>query len=338
MPTEDKFPLWQHSRGSWAKKIDGKTHYFGRDKQEALARYELFLEERKAGLTHGPLTIRELLNSFLQQKDSQVESGELKRETFALYKMACTLIAEHFGRLRVVCTIKAHEMTKFRAELAKKYKPHTLKLRVSCIRMIFLYAYEEELISKQIKFGEMKAPKPRLLKESRIARKRPLTPAEAQYLLGRVTGPVRCMVLLGLNCALGAMDMAALRPEHVRGEWCQLPRPKTGAPRKAWLWPITRENLMLPLGPHHSIRDKLHNALVEAGVDVTVYSLRHTAIDIASQVGDVLATKVLAGHVDDSITADYIHSMDPGRIIRVCQHIWDTLFGAHTEKLKVVGA
>jgi len=34
-----RFPLWLHPSGQWCKKHQGKFHYFGADKDEALKRY-----------------------------------------------------------------------------------------------------------------------------------------------------------------------------------------------------------------------------------------------------------------------------------------------------------
>jgi hypothetical protein len=69
------FPLFPHATGRWAKKINGKLHYFGAwaDPNAALAKY---LEQKQAlhsGRKHrdetgGAYTVKEVCNRFLNEK------------------------------------------------------------------------------------------------------------------------------------------------------------------------------------------------------------------------------------------------------------------------------
>lgn len=84
------YPLFPHASGQWAKKIQGKLHYFGAwaDPQAALERYVKQKDNLLAGLppTSGDdLTIRELVNRFLTSKKRLVESGELAPITWDDY-------------------------------------------------------------------------------------------------------------------------------------------------------------------------------------------------------------------------------------------------------------
>ena len=56
-----KFPLFLHARGLWAKKIRGRTRYFGRDKDAALAEYVRTREDLEAGRVPRPKSDDELI-------------------------------------------------------------------------------------------------------------------------------------------------------------------------------------------------------------------------------------------------------------------------------------
>src|SRR5262245_29345834 len=101
-PTPD-FPLFPHAAGVWAKKIRGKLYYFGKwdDPQGALAKYL----EQKVALHAGRkpredaegLTVKELVNRFLNAKQALVDAGELTTLTWGDYKTACDEIIGALG-------------------------------------------------------------------------------------------------------------------------------------------------------------------------------------------------------------------------------------------------
>ena len=55
----DKFPLWLHPNRQWAKKIHGRTRYFGTNRDAALKEYVRTREDRKPAATprHPNLTV-----------------------------------------------------------------------------------------------------------------------------------------------------------------------------------------------------------------------------------------------------------------------------------------
>src|SRR6516164_3959593 len=103
-----EFPLTAHPAGCWCKKIRGKLHYFGpwSDPDAALKKY---LEQkddlhagREARQDAKALTVKELVNQFLNAKKALRESGELTNRTWMNYKYACDVLVDHLKRGRLV--------------------------------------------------------------------------------------------------------------------------------------------------------------------------------------------------------------------------------------------
>src|SRR5437764_1493612 len=90
-PSPD-FPLFPHATKRWAKKIRGKMHYFGPwdDPDGALKKYLEQKDDLHAGRKPRPdadaLTVKDVVNSFLNGKQALLDAGELSPRTCADYK------------------------------------------------------------------------------------------------------------------------------------------------------------------------------------------------------------------------------------------------------------
>ncbi len=253
----DDFPLFPHATKRWAKKIKGKTHYFGpwSDPQAAMARYLAERDDLQAGRVpravlnngNGP-AIRDLCNSFLTSKKLLVENNELSARQFADYFGICERLVDTFGRERLVSDLRSEDFDKLRAKLARGTKIKsvgvvTLANLVRLSRIVFKFGFDSDLIDKPVKFGPgFKAPAKKLLRADRHAR--PLRMLEAEQLRTIITAanpPMKAMVLLGINCGFGNTDCAKLPHTAIDldGGWITFPRPKTAVLRRCPLWPET---------------------------------------------------------------------------------------------------
>ncbi len=98
-PTPD-FPLFPHATGYWAKKIRGKLYYFGpwSEPAAALKKYVEQKDDLHAGRRprpdRGEVTVRDICNAFLNQKQLLVDSGELSPRTWREYKVVGDMLVE----------------------------------------------------------------------------------------------------------------------------------------------------------------------------------------------------------------------------------------------------
>src|SRR5271165_2996324 len=81
------FPLTAHPAGYWCKKIRGKLHYFGKwaDPDSALEEYlkvkDALHAGRKPRLDPEAITVKGVVNAFLNHKQDLMDSGELSART-----------------------------------------------------------------------------------------------------------------------------------------------------------------------------------------------------------------------------------------------------------------
>jgi integrase len=245
------FPLFAHAVGQWAKKIRGKTHYFGAvsDPDAALRKYTAERDDLHAGRTprtrREGLTVRELVNRFLTSKKTLMDSGELSPRTWSHYYGTFERLVEIIGKDRFVTDLASDDFEKLRGELAKGRGAHALSGEVQRIRTLFKYAWEESLIETPVRFGTtFKKPSKKIMRQARHeSGPRMLEAADLRKLLAAAGDSVKAMILLGLNAGFGQTDVASLpiAALDLEGGWVNFPRPKTGIARRCPLWPETVE-------------------------------------------------------------------------------------------------
>src|SRR5208337_2864903 len=122
-----EFPLTPHPTGRWCKKIRGQLHYFGPwdDPDGALQKYldqkDALHAGRKPRLDADALTVKELVNAFLNAKAASRDAGEIARRTWDDYKAACDILIDNFGKRRLVADIGPDDFAALRKKMAKKW-------------------------------------------------------------------------------------------------------------------------------------------------------------------------------------------------------------------------
>lgn len=245
----DKFPLWLHPSGQWAKKHKGQFHYFGTDRDAALKRFVAEWDDIKAGQKRRPLrdeaaaSVADVVNAFLIAKRERVNAGELSEAMWGQYYATCDKVIDHFGRGRTVSDIRPEEFAKLRAQVAASVGPVTLLGFVTRTRVLFKFAYDFGLIEHPVRYGNaFDRPSRKTLRLNRAAKRPRLFSApDVWRLLDAADPQLAAMILLGLNGGMGATDCTQLtRPMlAARPGWLDFPRPKTGTMRRFALWPET---------------------------------------------------------------------------------------------------
>jgi integrase len=278
------FPHWNGSVGRWAKKVRGKTIYFGPwdDPDGALKRYLEQKDDLHAGRKPRPdaeaLMVKDVANAFLNHKDALLAAGELSVHTRENYQRAADTLVAHMGKTRLVADLGPVDFAGLRSKMAKKWGPHRLAVTIQHIRSIFKHAFESALISTPVRFGPgFKRPTKKTFRLHRAEQGPKLfTPAEIRAMvLGALVvsadGPelvlagetLRAMILLGINCGMGNSDCGNLPLSAVNldGGWLNYPRKKTGVSRRCPLWPETVQALREALARRREPKHDAHREL-----------------------------------------------------------------------------
>jgi integrase len=242
------FPLFLHQTGQYAKKVHGRTRYFGTDREEALKTWLRDKDHLLAGVEPPALhpsgcSLRELLNRFLASKRALIDSGELSPRSWRDYYATAETLIETIGRDRAVVGLTGADFERLRGVLAKVRGPVALGNEIQRVRSIFGWAYKDRLIAEPVNFGASFAKPSRKVvrKAKNEAGEKMIEAADLRRIIAAATGQLKAMILLGVNAALGQSDLAALPHDalDLDGGWLDFPRVKTAIPRRCKLWPET---------------------------------------------------------------------------------------------------
>jgi integrase len=267
-----EFPLYAHATKRWAKKIRGRTLFFGpwADPQGALDKYLAQKDDLHAGRTpreeKGGFTVEDLADHFLNFKRQMTESGELSPRTWQDYKAVCDMLVDQFGKSRLVDDLRQEDFAALRTKLAKKWGPVTLGNAIQRVRVVFKFAFDAEHIERPIRFGPgFKRPSKKTLRLERAKQGPKLFSREEILLMLLTASPqLEAMILLAVNAGMGNADCGNLRLPHLDLDraFLDFPRPKTGVARKAVLWPETVEAIRDVLAKRSAAKDPADADLV----------------------------------------------------------------------------
>lgn len=277
-PRKD-FPLYAHRAGYWAKKVLGRTRYFGKvaddpKGQAALKKWldqkDALLDGREPRAKSDGLSVADLCNAFLTHKGDLRDNGEISPRTFRGYYDTCAGVVKAFGRSRVIVDLAPADFASLRAKLAKTRKAVSLRNEMQRVRSIFKFAFDEELILNPARFGaSFGKPKLKQVRREAGAHKakhgrRMFEANEIRRILANAKPSLKAMVLLAANGGLGQTDISCLPLTAVNLEsgWLDYPRPKTGVDRRVPLWSETIVAIRewLPLRP--KAKDKADSDLL----------------------------------------------------------------------------
>ncbi|MCI0464603.1 MAG: site-specific integrase [Gemmataceae bacterium] len=350
--------------------------YFGPwdDPDGALKKYLEQRDDLHAGRTPRPapeaLTVKDVCNAFLNHKRDKMNAGELSVRTWAKYKEVTDLLAERFGKTRLLSELRPEDFTAFKNQMTKRWGPLRVSDFIQHVRSVFKHAIDAGLIDRPVRFGPgFDRPSQKVLRLHRAKQGPKLFSAEeVRQLIDAAGVPLRAMILLGINVGSGNADVSGLPLAALDLERgiIDFPRPKTGIPRRAVLWPETVTALKEALAkrpepksedhaglaflslrgtPLCSVREanrtdgvavQFGNLLQRLGINgrkgIGFYCLRHVFRTVADEARDQPAADYIMGHEAPPMSAVYRERISDERLKAVTDHVRAWLFPPSTER------
>jgi integrase len=275
----DDFPLFPHARGCWAKKVRGKTFYFGKlaDDPEGKAALDQWLAEKDARLagrepkpvTAATVVLKDVCNAFVSHKKALLEAVELAHRSYQEYYATCDRLIKAFGRTRPVDDLVADDFRRLRTQIAKHWGPNRLSNEIQRVRSVFKYGFDAGLLNTPIRFGpDFRKPSAKVLRQNRAkAGPRMFEREELLALLDKSGPNMQAMILLACNGGLGNADVAGMTfgTVNLKTGWMTYPRPKTRIERRIPLWAETVEAIKTAIAQRPEPKDPAHKQVVFIG-------------------------------------------------------------------------
>jgi len=247
-----RFPLFQHATGQWAKKVNGKLHYFGKDKDKALDEWVRVKDALLAGRPRPAetttdnklITVRELCNLFLDHKDGRVEISKLKRRSWADYQVECARLVKILGANTPVNFLTEKDFDDLLRKISKGVKHKTAEGRIVRCRAVFRFGEKRRHTGPILyRMEDFIKPSRADIEREKGDSQKVFDASEIRLLLSNAGVNLKAMILLGINAGLGNTDIAALTPDNFdfNTGWMVKRREKTGKARRIPLWPETIE-------------------------------------------------------------------------------------------------
>jgi integrase len=278
------FPLFPHATGRWAKKIRGKTHYFGQwdDPDGSLKKYLEQKDDLHAGRkpreNSEGVTVKVLCNAYLNHKKALLDAGELSPRTWRNYTEATDLLIERFGKSRLAADLRPDDFAALRNAMSKNWGAVRVRDFIQRVRSVFKYGYDSELLDAPMRFGPgFTRPSKKTVRLQRAEKGQRMFEAneirtllegalvgESEPQLVRPSTSLKAMILLGVNCGFGNADCGTLPLSalDLDSGWVNYHRPKTGITRRCPLWPETVAALRAVLAERREPKDEADAKLV----------------------------------------------------------------------------
>lgn len=366
-----EFPLYPHASGKWAKKIRGKTCYFGRweDPAGALTEYEVMISGKTTEKPEKPkpekepqqLTIKAACKSFLAAKRIQQRSSELSPRTFDEYRRMCSRVEKFWGKSREIESLVPKDFTAYKAWRLETCNIVSVGNEVTRVKTMLKWLEASQLTVKIHVGPEFRKSSSRATRRHRrLTGPKLFKPAQIHSLIAESGVMLKAMIHLGINCAFGNTDCETINlatiEDGIESGWLNYPRTKTEVDRRCPLWPESIEVLKQAIEYRKRIDTDLPNAFllphggafhpnsIPIGKRFAVarknafierggfYWLRHTFATTASDCLDQVAINAIMGHVDGSMAAVYRHHVSDIRLRNASETVRSWLFGGSEEK------
>lgn len=307
-------PLFLHKgSGQWAKKIRGRTVYFGKDLAKALLRWNEEKDDLLAGKPRKSKgepkpTLKELGNLFYHRHKVEAEDGRRGARHVELCRLSIKRMVDLFGADRDPDTLSPIDFDRLKKSLfnpapgdsgkgrkVNRRSASTVAGDVRRIRRFLGWCHNRELIAAP-RFGEGFSATTRVARTKESLRKRKdLTSEQILSVIAKCSDRFLPIVLIAINAGIGNKDIAEISISDIKPDgWIDLPRLKTGADRRFPLWPetVTAIENYLPIRPNPKTSDYAdHLFLTRYGLPwvrdtkIRIDSIGHAFSDIRDDAG-----------------------------------------------------
>jgi len=204
--------LTLHPTGQYCKKINGKIHYFGTNKKQALERYLEQATYLHGGqdliqtASNGNMTLKQLCDFYLRYQHSKVLADELTPRHHNDQTNSLSKLTSFLGKGRRVKGISTLDLQNYKRKLQGAYgSAHRVNLHIGAMKAMFHWARKNDILQNTPNIDAVS--KGKIVHQEMYI----FTSEQIKKLLSAADVKMRAMIWLGLNCGFGCTDCAQLK-------------------------------------------------------------------------------------------------------------------------------